>query len=371
MASFTRTDTSLVSRWWWEIDRWNYVALLTLVVIGAILVLASSPAVANRIGLDQYYFVNRQYVFLILGAIVMTGVSFMSLKGVRRLAVIATGAAIMMMILTLIVGAEVNGATRWIYIGGMSLQPSEFVKPAFCVAAAWMFSLQRLGGTVPGYAVSTSCYVLIAGLLLLQPDVGMTIVISAVWGVQFFLAGMPLLLVTLLALLFIAGSVLAYFIFDHVKLRVDRFFNPESGDNFQVDRALDAFREGGLVGVGPGEGRVLVPDAHTDFVLAVAGEEFGLIACLIIVCLFAFIVLRGFSRVMRDNDLFVLLATAGLLVQFAMQAIINMASTINLMPPKGITLPFISYGGSSTIGLAFGMGMMLALTRHRRSGGRA
>ncbi|MDH5188309.1 MAG: FtsW/RodA/SpoVE family cell cycle protein, partial [Rhodospirillaceae bacterium] len=250
---------------------------------------------------------------------------------------------------------------------GFSLQPSEFIKPSFAVIAAWMFSSQRLDDEIPGYAIATGLWVLVAGLLLLQPDFGMSVVVSVVWGVQFFIAGLPWILVAAVALLFLLGGIGAYFMFDHVRGRIDRFLDPAVGDGYQVDRALSAFQNGGLFGRGPGEGRVkeVLPDAHTDFILAVAGEEFGLLVCLFIVVLFAFIVLRGFSRTFRDTDFFVVVATTGLLVQFALQAIINIASTTNLMPPKGMTLPFISYGGSSTIALAFGMGLVLALTRFR------
>jgi cell division protein FtsW len=234
-----------------------------------------------------------------------------------------------------------------------------------------MFSEQRLNGRFPGYAISTGLFLLVAGLLLMQPDVGMSMVIAAIWGVQLFVAGLPLLLVMGIGFGFLAASVGAYFAFGHVQVRVDRFLDPAGGESYQVSRALEAFYNGGWAGRGPGEGRVkeVLPDAHADFIFAVAGEEFGLVLCLVMVALFAFVVLRGFSRVLKSDDLYVLLATTGLLVQFAVQVIINMASNINLMPPKGMTLPFVSYGGSSTLALAVGMGMVLALTRDRPGGG--
>jgi len=224
----------------------------------------------------------------------------------------------------------------------------------------------------PGDAITAGFFILVASCLLLQPDVGMSILVAAVWGAQLLLAGLPLTLVAVVALLFLSGAVAAYFTFTHVRIRVDSFLDPSAGDNYQVMRSLDAFRNGGLFGRGPGEGRIkeILPDAHADFIFAVTGEEFGLIVCLLLVGLFAFVVLRGFSRVFRDNDLFVLLVVAGLLVQFGLQAIINMASSLQLMPPKGMTLPFISYGGSSTLALAWGLGMVLALTRERPGPGR-
>jgi cell division protein FtsW len=211
-------------------------------------------------------------------------------------------------------------------------------------------------------------FVLVAVLLLLQPDVGMTIVVAAVWGVQLFLAGLPMVFVTLVAIVFLSGVVGAYFAFHHVQERIDRFIDPAAGEGYQVTRSLEAFRSGGLFGLGPGEGHVkeVLPDAHSDFVFAVAGEEFGVIVCLIIVGLFAFVMMRGFARLLRENDLFVLLAATGLLTQFGLQVLINTASALNLIPTKGMTLPFISYGGSSVLALAIAMGMVLALTREGR-----
>jgi len=367
MSAVARTDTSTIGRWWWTVDRWMLVTIGALAFAGGVMALAASPAVAERLGLDTYYFATRQLVFIPLGLAVIAAVSLLSPRGVRRVALLATACAILLMILTLAIGVEVKGATRWIRLGVFALQPSEFVKPGFAVLAAWLFAKRRLDERFPGYAMAGGLYLLIMGLLVLQPDVGMALVVFAIWAVQFFLAGLPLVLVVGLAILFLAGSAGAYFAFDHVQIRVDRFLDPAVGEGYQVTRALEALRNGGLFGRGPGEGRIkeVLPDAHADFILAVAGEEFGLIVCLILVALFAVVVFRGLSRACRDDDLFVLLAVAGLMVQFALQAIINMASTLNMMPPKGMTLPFISYGGSSTMAIALGMGMVLALTRTR------
>ena len=298
--------------------------------------------------------------------------SLLAPRGIRRLAVAMFVVAVLGVVGTLIFGHEIKGATRWLQLGGFSLQPSEFIKPAFAVIAAWMFAKRATDDQFPGTWIATGLFVMVAALLLLQPDVGMTTVVGGIWSVQLFLAGLPLALVLMVAVLFIGAGVGAYFTFGHVQKRIDRFLDPSSGETYQTDRAMDAFTNGGLFGRGPGEGRVkeVLPDAHADFIFAVAGEEFGILLCLAIVALFAFVVLRGMSRVFRDNDLFILLAVAGLLVQFGLQAIINMASTVNLMPPKGMTLPFISYGGSSTLALAITMGMVLSLTRERpRPGG--
>ncbi|MBT4935083.1 MAG: cell division protein FtsW [Rhodospirillaceae bacterium] len=367
MSTLARTDKSLFGRWWWTIDRWMLAAIIAIAAIGALLTLAASPAVAERIGFDTYHFVRRQFIFLPVSMVIMVMVSLMTPRGIRRLAVGCAIIALLGMIATLLVGTEIKGATRWIHIAGFSVQPSEFLKPAFAVIAAWLFAESNLNANLPGNKLATGLFIVIAMLLLMQPDVGMTAVVAAIWGVEFFLAGLPLVLVVMMAVLFMGGIVGAYFTFSHVQGRIDRFLDPAAGEGYQVMRALEAFRNGGLFGRGPGEGRVkeVLPDAHADFIFAVAGEEFGLIACLVLLALFAFVVLRGFSRVLREDNLFCLLAVAGLLVQFGLQVIINIASNLNMIPPKGMTLPFVSYGGSSTLALAIGMGMMLALTRER------
>jgi len=373
MSALHRTDTSLLGKWWWTVDRWTLAAVALLLAIGGVMTLAASPAVAERINVDSFHFVKRQAVFLSLAALTIFGVSMMSLRGIRRLAILCTLGALFLMVMTLLFGVEIKGASRWLNFAGLSIQPSEFVKPGIAVVAAWLFAGQRKDEKFPGFQLSIALYLVTVAILLLQPDVGMTIVVSVVWGTQFFIAGLPLIYVALIGVLFVAGGVGAYFTFDHVHLRVDRFFGPDSDIGYQAARAIEAFQRGGIIGRGPGEGRVkeVLPDAHTDFIFAVTGEEFGLLACIVLVGLFAFIVLRGFGRVMKRDDLFVLLSVAGLLSQFAIQALINMASSVSLIPPKGMTLPFISYGGSSTLALAIGMGMVLALTRERpQTGGR-
>jgi cell division protein FtsW len=367
MTPFARTDNSLLARWWWTVDRWTLGAVVILLALGAVLTMAASPAVAERLGLDPFYFVRRQFLFLALGFALMLAVSFLSPQGVKRLGAVMLVVSVVMLVVVLFKGVEIKGAVRWIQIAGVSLQPAEFVKPAFAVVAAGLFARRRLDDRFPGFALAGVLFAMIAALLLLQPDVGQTLLIAAVWGVQFFLAGLPLVLVAAIGLAFIGASIGAYFAFAHVQARVDRFLDPSGGEGFQVSRALDALRNGGLFGRGPGEGQVkrVLPDAHADFIFAVVGEEFGAIVGLILISLFLFLVLRGFARALRDWDLFVVIAVAGLLVQFGLQAIINMASAINLMPPKGMTLPFVSYGGSSTLGIALGVGMVLALTRER------
>ena len=273
----------------------------------------------------------------------------------------------LLLALTLLVGPEIKGATRWIPILGFSLQPSEFVKPFFAVVAAWMFAAEKDSPGVPGTIIASALWLIIVALLLMQPDLGQSALVTAIWGAQFFLSGMSLVWVGLLAAVAVVGLIGAYFVLPHVAARINSFFDPAAGDRYQIDRSIEAFMNGGLFGRGPGEGTVKaqLPDSHSDFIFAVAGEELGMVACLIIVALFAFVVLRGFARLLQETNLFVLLAVSGLLVQFGLQALINMGSSLHLMPTKGMTLPFISYGGSSLLALSVGMGMVLALTRKR------
>ncbi|MGE0754786.1 MAG: FtsW/RodA/SpoVE family cell cycle protein, partial [Alphaproteobacteria bacterium] len=299
------------------------------------------------------------------GLAIMFMVSLLPANAIRRLAVVGFAGSIAMMVLLPFFGMEVKGSHRWINLAGISIQPSEFMKPCFAVVMAWICAENQRRVDFPGYRVSIAMYLVVVLLLIIQPDFGMTLTVSAVWGIQLFLAGLPIFWVVALAVLAAAGAMAAYTMLPHVARRINSFLDPESGDNYQVDRSLEAFRNGGLFGRGPGEGEVkqFLPDSHTDFIFAVAGEEFGIIACLLILGLFAFILLRGLSRVWQENDLFVVVAVAGVLSQFGIQAIVNMGVAVNLFPAKGMTLPFLSYGGSSVLSIALGMGMMLALTR--------
>ena len=372
MVTLDRADSSVIGRWWWTVDRWMLLLLGIIMGIGAILILAASPAVAQRIHLGEFHFIERHLMMLVPAVGLMFLVSLMSPPAIRRVAAIVFVLSLLGVFATLFVGVEIKGATRWVQLPGMSVQPSEFVKPAFAVVAAWLFAQQKMRRGFPGYVASTVLYCMIVALLLSQPDLGMTVVITAVWFIQFFIAGLPMFLVIGLIGMGTGGLVGSYFLFDHVRSRIDRFLDPAAGDNYQVDRAIEAFTNGGLFGTGPGEGTVklYLPDAHADFIFAVGGEEFGLFFCLLLVALFAFIVVRGLSRVMNETNLFIMLAVVGLVTQFGLQAAINMASTLHLIPTKGMTLPFVSYGGSSLIALGYGMGMVLALTRrHAGSGG--
>ena len=368
MPSFARTDHSVLGRWWWTVDRWTLAALAVIISLGMFLVAAASPSVAERIGLSSYFFVIHQGIMLVPTLFLMIGISLMTPKGIRRLAMLLFLVTVLGLMLTLVAGVEIKGARRWIHFGSLSVQPSEFLKPAFAVVCGWVFSRRHVIG-FSAYAIATGLYLMVALLLLLQPDLGMTVVITAIWLGEFFLAGLPLVLMAGLAGFSVCGLVGAYFVFPHVQSRIDRFLNPASGDTYQIDRSLEAFANGGILGTGPGQGKIklVLPDAHADFIFAVAGEELGLIATVLIVSLFAFVVLRGFSRVMKESDLFILLAASGLLIQFGLQALIHMGSSLHLLPAKGMTLPFISYGGSSLLALGIGTGMMLSLTRRRFS----
>lgn len=369
--SLSRADTSTLGRWWWTIDRWTLGALLILVGFGYVMVLAASPAVAERIGASsRNMFFIRQVVYLGMATTLMIAVSMLSIRQVRLLGWVGLAGAVALVAATLLVGVEIKGARRWINVPGLgSLQPSEFLKPCFAVVAAWLIAEGKVNRRHGATLLALVMFLFIAALMKGQPDIGMLLVITAVFFAQFFVAGLNLFVVGFVGALGVAGAGLAYAIFPHVQSRVHRFLDPSSGDNYQVSVALEAFGHGGLLGRGPGEGRVknVLPDAHADFVFAVAGEEFGLVVCLVILALFAFVVVRGLIRLLGETDLFIVLASAGLLTQFGLQAFVNMASTLHLIPTKGMTLPFVSYGGSSVLAIALGMGMLLALTRRRLS----
>ncbi len=362
----SRVDRGPVANWWWTIDRFFLAACLGLMGLGILLSFAASPAVAQRIGLDGFHFVERQIFFMVPAVAVMIGVSFFSQRHVRRFALILLGVSLLLMVGALFFGIEVKGARRWISILGISIQPSEFMKPAFVVVCAWLFSERERGGDMPGYFLAMLLFCVTVGLLVLQPDLGQTMLTTGTWGAMFFLAGLPLFWILVLGGLAVFGAFGAYLMFDHVAGRINRFMTGE-GDTFQVDAGREAILRGGWFGQGPGEGTVkrIIPDSHTDFIFSVAAEEYGIILCLIIMLLFAFIVVRGLSIALRERDAFTRLAVSGIVILFGFQSIINMAVNLHLMPAKGMTLPFISYGGSSLVAIAITMGILLALTRRR------
>jgi cell division protein FtsW len=367
---FARIDQRPVARWWWTVDRWSLGALIVLIGFGSVMSMAASPPVAERLGYAPLHFVDRQLAAVPVALAIIFAVSLLPPRTIRRIAFIGFPIAVALLALTFVVGVEIKGARRWINLPGGALQPSEFVKPTFAIVAAWLFAEQKERPGFPGNAISIALFLPLLAMLVKQPDLGMAVVVAAVWFAQFYMAGLRLYWVAGLVIAGAGGLLGAYLWLPHVTSRVNRFLDPAAGDSYQVNRSLEAFANGGLWGRGPGEGTVkdVLPDAHADFVFAVAGEEFGLVVCVIIVGVFAFVVLRGLSRLLQEGNLFVLLSATGLLIQFGLQAVINMASTLHLIPTKGMTLPFVSYGGSSMLALALGMGMLLALTRRRLGG---
>ncbi|MGB5093016.1 MAG: putative lipid II flippase FtsW [Parvibaculum sp.] len=367
MIRLARTNRSTFAEWWWTVDKLTLLGLMCLMLVGGVLALAASPAVAARIHLPPFHFVYRQLFYFVPALAIIIGVSLLNVRQVRRLAIIVFFLSFALMCLTLVFGPEVKGAHRWLQLGPFAIQPSEFVKPSFIVLVAWMFAeAQRVPG-FPGTIIALGLYASVVAVLALQPDFGQLMLLTMVFGAIFFMAGLSWAWIGSLAGVAVVGILSAYILMPHVASRVDRFLSPESGDTYQIDRALDAFHTGGFFGRGPGEGEIkrILPDAHTDFIYAVAAEEYGVIAGLAIIGLFFFIVMRTLNRVMEEPDLFVQFAACGLTSLFGLQALINMAVNVNLIPAKGMTLPFISYGGSSMLALALTMGMLLALTRTR------
>ncbi len=363
----SRVERTPFATWWWTVDRLSLVAVIALMLAGIILSLAASPPVAARLGLDPFYFVNRHVMYLVPALIVLLGTSLLSERTIRRTALIMFIVSLALVAATLMFGAEVKGARRWILILGVNIQPSEFLKPAFVILIAWLFGESARRPEMPANTAALALLLVSVGALVLQPDFGQTMLIMLVWGTLFFLAGMRMVWVIGLTGVAGVGLAVAYATVPHVARRIQRFMDPSSGDTFNVDQAVESFVRGGWFGRGPGEGTIkrILPEAHTDFVFAVAAEEFGIVLCLILLALFVFVVMRALSRALDDDDPFRRFAAAGLAMLFGLQSAINMSVNLHLIPAKGMTLPFISYGGSSMISLAYGMGMLLALTRDR------
>ncbi|MBO9098884.1 MULTISPECIES: putative lipid II flippase FtsW [Rhizobium] len=362
----SRVDRGALADWFWTIDRFFLGIFILLLGIGFMLSFAASPAVATRIGLEPFHFVKRHAAFLIPAIAVMIGISFLTPRQVRRTAVIILVVSLAMMLFALFFGVEVKGSRRWVNLASLSIQPSEFMKPAFVVVCAWLFAEHARQPEIPGNLFAIILFGIVASLLVAQPDLGQTILTSAVWAGMFFMAGMPWLWIFVLGGMGVGGLFSAYYVFPHVALRIDKFLTGE-GDTFQVDTAREAIVRGDWFGVGPGEGIVkrIIPDAHTDFIFSVAAEEFGIIFCMFLVCIFAVLVLRGLSHAYREKNDFNRFAVAGLVLQIGIQSIINVGVNLQLLPAKGMTLPLISYGGSSMIAICVTAGFILALTRHR------
>lgn len=361
----SRAHRTPLSDWWWTVDRTMLSLALLLVLTGCVLSFAASPPVAERLGLDSLHFVIRHAFYAPLAVAVMVGLSFLTPRQVRRTAMILLLVCLAMMIAVLFVGAEIKGSRRWLSVAGISIQPSEFIKSAFIVVTAWLFAEGSRRPDVPGKMLAFVLLIITAALLVAEPDLGQTILLVAVWGALFFLAGVSTFIVLALGGVAAVAGLLAYFVFPHFAGRINRFLDPESGDMFQVVTAMQSFERGGWSGTGPGEGimKRVLPDAHTDFVFAVIGEEFGILLCLLIVALFGVLVMRGLMQAFRRNSAFERMAIAGLATQLGIQAFINMGVNLHLLPTKGMTLPFISYGGSALLSAGASMGFLLALSR--------
>ncbi len=364
---FSRAKKTHVAEWWWTVDRELLGALIMLLMLGMVLSFAASPPVAERLGYSTWHFVIRHAIFLVPSVIVLVGASFLTARQARVTALIVLVGALVLLVGTLVIGIEVKGARRWISFLGQTVQPSEFVKPAFAVIAAWLFAEKMKHPDVPARIIAFGLVVFISALLLLQPDFGQTVLVVASWVALLFLAGVSWWVIGVLAGAAGGGAVLAYNVFPHVARRIDSFLNPGTGNNYQVEKALQSLLEGGWFGRGPGEAlaRRYVPDAHADFVFSAAAGEFGILFCLVLVGLIAFITVRALLIAQKQSNLFARLGASALAIQFGLQSSINLAVNLNLAPPKGMTLPFVSYGGTSMLATAFGMGLILALTRRK------
>lgn len=366
--AFPRSDRSPLGVWWWTVDRWMLGIVGVLIAIGVVMSFAASPAAAARMNIgDPFHFAVRQCVFAAAASAILIATSMLDVRGTRRAAFVIWLLAIAVMVALPFIGHNAKGATRWLEFGGFTFQPSEYMKPALVILVAWMFSEGQKGQGVPGVSIAFGLYAISVGLLLIQPDVGQTVLITVAFGAAFWMAGVPMSWVMLLGAAAAAGLSSTYFMFPHVASRVDRFFSPDKADTHQVDAAAVAQAAGGLFGRGPGEGVMKrhVPDLHTDFIYSVGAEEYGLIFSLLLISLFGIVVIRGLYRAMKLSDPFEQVAAAALFVLIGQQAIINVAVNLNLIPTKGMTLPFISYGGSSMLAMGLTLGLALALTRRR------
>lgn len=366
-----RAREPVLPRWWRTIDKWSLAAILGLFGIGLLLGLAASVPLANRNGLPQFYYVQREAFFGAIALVVMAALSMASPAMIRRLGVMGFAAAFVALALLPIAGTDFGkGAVRWFSLGFASFQPSEFLKPGFIVVTAWLMAAASELNGPPGKTMSFALTLVIVGFLAMQPDFGQSMLVLFGWGVVYFVAGAPMLLIAIVLGLIFMGGTFAYENSEHFARRIDGFLTADIDPRSQIGYATNAIQEGGFFGVGVGQGQVkwTLPDAHTDFIIAVAAEEYGLILVLVIIALYCTVVVRSLFRLMRERDPFVRLAGTGLACIFGVQAMINIGVAVRLLPAKGMTLPFVSYGGSSVIAAGITVGMLLALTRTRPQG---
>lgn len=367
MTTLARSDKSWFAEWWRTVDHGIITGVMVLLAAGLLLSLAAGPTAADRIGFsDPFYFVLRHTMFVVAGIGVFFGVSALPEVWIRRLAVFVFLVSFLLLAALLVIGYETKGSQRWLRIGSFSLQPSEFVKPTLIVVTAWLLSQRDTVKGIPWALISLVFFLSTIGLLLLQPDVGQTVLLTAAFLVVFFVSGMSLYWAGGFLLFGVATATFLYFKFEHVRYRIHSFLDASQA-SYQLEKAHEAIARGGIAGVGPGEGRVKynLPDPHTDFIYSVAGEEFGYLACLGLMIIFLVVCLRGMLAAARRADPFVRAAGTALFFLFGAQAAINIGVNVGLLPTKGMTLPLISYGGSSLLGTALTLGFGLALTRKR------
>ena len=362
----TRSDRSNIALWWWTIDRYLLTAFFMLILIGIFLVMASSQHLTQSLNLSSHHFTLRHILYGTLSIPIIISFSILNQRQIKIISILGMVISILLIFSTVIDGDKIKGAQRWLYIGNISFQPSEVCKPFFIIFNAWVLSLWAEKKDFPGWIWSITSISIISALLLLQPDLGMTILFIFTWGFQLFITGIPLIIIIFLIISFPVFMIISYQNFDHVKIRIDSFIE---GTTYQVSKSLQSFEAGGLLGKGPGEGlyKKSLPDAHSDFVFAVAAEEYGALICSFIIIIYASIILRTLFHTIRNDNLFLILAIAGLAFQFGFQSLIHMASNTDLIPTKGMTLPFLSYGGSSILASAIIAGMLLGLTRTNNS----
>ncbi|MDR0744817.1 MAG: FtsW/RodA/SpoVE family cell cycle protein [Holosporales bacterium] len=358
---------NIAKKWLLSIDRVTLFTVIGIISIGVWVNIASTPGVALKLGLPPFYFVKQHMLILPICFSSIIFISFIQLKYIRKFAIIGYWMCIILVILTILFGPDIKGAKRWLIIYGISLQPSEFFKPLLAVITAWLISEQYQDRKFPGIIISFVSIALIIPLLLLQPDVGMTIVILLTWISQLFVSGLSVLMIGIFIITALSSLVGLYYTLPHFADRIDRFLmkSSEDVDLYQVQKSLEAFKSGGLFGKGPGEGviKTSVPDSHSDFVFSVIGEEFGFIVCAIIIGLFIILVIRPLLRIMKSSSIFIFSAVFGIVFQITLQVLINIATSLDLTPTKGMTLPFISYGGSSLLASSISIGIVLALTK--------
>jgi cell division protein FtsW len=365
-ATFDRTSLNFIKKWWIDIDKINFFIIFGIIIFGLMMTASSSPVIAKKINVDKFFFLKKQLIFASIATFLMIAISFLNLERIKVIGIFGLGLTILLLIAVLFFGSNTKGATRWLSIGGFTLQPSEFAKTFFIILNAFILQKYYFHKWHIRYGISMGLFLLIVSLLILQPDFGMTITFSILWASQLFLYGLPFPFIAILVIVACAGGVGAYIFLPHVEDRINRFLN-SSETNYQVERSIDAFVNGSFFGVGPGNGMVkkFIPDVHTDFIFAAVGEEYGILTCMLIIIIFAYFVTRIVKRAMEEEDLFIYLALCGLMIQFTMQALVNVGVSLGMFPTKGMTLPFISYGGSSMISMAICFGLILAFTKRK------